>query len=105
EGEITVFGGGQWRPFLHVDDGADAIISCLEAPESRVAYRVFNVGSDDQNHTLADVAAIIAAEVPGTRVSVQPPNETEANYRVSFERIRTTLGFAPNRTVADGVAE
>jgi nucleoside-diphosphate-sugar epimerase len=51
EGEITVLGGSQWRPFIHVADGADAIIACLEAPEASVRNKVFNVGSDDQNHT------------------------------------------------------
>ena len=105
DGEITLFGGGQWRPFLHVEDGAEAILACLEAPEPRVAYQVFNVGSDEQNHTLADVGAIVAAAVPGTQVNVRSPNETEANYRVSFERIKSALGFTPRRTVADGVAE
>ncbi len=105
EGEITLFGGDQWRPFLHVEDGADAILACLEAPEPQVAYQIFNVGSDEQNHTLADVAAIISAEVPGTRVNVRAPNDVEANYRVSFDRIRNVLGFAPQRTIADGVAE
>jgi nucleoside-diphosphate-sugar epimerase len=105
EGAITVFGGSQWRPFLHVEDGAEAIVACLEAPESQVAYQVFNVGSDEQNYTMAQVAEIISATVPGARVQIESPSAAEANYRVSFERIRTVLGYQPRRTIAGAVAE
>ncbi|MFL5800076.1 MAG: NAD-dependent epimerase/dehydratase family protein [Actinomycetota bacterium] len=105
EGELTVFGGDQWRPFLHVEDGAEAIIACVEAPEPSVAYQVFNVGADEQNHTMAEMGQIVASAVPGARLRIEPPNAVEANYRVSFERIRTNLGFLARRTIADGVAE
>lgn len=104
-GEITVFGGSQWRPFVHVRDGADAILQCLRAPVDAVGGRVFNVGADDQNHTVAQIAEIIATVVPGVRVNVAPAAAQEADYRVSFARIRSAIGCVPRRTVADGVAE
>jgi nucleoside-diphosphate-sugar epimerase len=104
-GEITVFGGSQWRPFVHVRDAADAVLRCLQAPCSAVGGRVFNVGADDQNHTLAGIAEIIRSAVPGARVHVAPATAEEADYRVCFARIRSAIGFAPRRTVADGVAE
>jgi nucleoside-diphosphate-sugar epimerase len=105
EGEITVLGGSQWRPFVHVEDGAEAIVKLLEAPEHVVSHQVFNVGSDDQNHTLAQVADLVAAAVPGTRIRYEPGASDEANYRVSFASIRDAIGFRPTRTLADGVAE
>ncbi len=104
-GEITVFGGSQWRPFVHVRDVADAILRCLRAPCSVVGGNVFNVGGDDQNHMLAEIAEIIRAVVPGVQVHVAPATAQEADYRVCFARIRSVIGFAPRRTVADGVAE
>ncbi len=104
-GEITVFGGRQWRPFVHVRDGAEAILACLYAPYAAVGGRVFNVGADDQNHTLAEIAEIISQVVPGVRIHTAPGTEQEADYRVSFAAIRSGIGFAPRRTVADGVAE
>lgn len=104
-GEITVFGGSQWRPFVHVRDAADAILGCLRAPRSAVGGCVFNVGGDDGNYTVAQIAEIISTAVPGTKVNVAPATVEEANYRVSFARIRSAIGFAPQRTVADGVAE
>lgn len=105
EREITITGGSQWRPFVHVADGAEAIIRCLEAPLDVVSHQVFNVGSDRENHTLAEVAEIVAAAVPGVSVNFAEQAMTEANYRVSFARIRDALDFQPMRTVADGVAE
>jgi nucleoside-diphosphate-sugar epimerase len=105
EGEITIMGGQQWRPFLHVVDGAEAIMRCLEAPAKLVAHQVFNVGSDAQNHRLVDVAETIAGMVPGVRVRFEEAAAEEANYRVSFAHIQSTLGFTPRYTLADGIAE
>jgi nucleoside-diphosphate-sugar epimerase len=105
EGEITIRGGQQWRPFLHVADGAEAILACLRAPAERLDQRVFNVGSDEQNHRLAEVAGIIAQVVPDVRVHFQEAAAEEANYRVSFARIRSALGFVPRHTLSEGIAE
>jgi nucleoside-diphosphate-sugar epimerase len=103
--EITVFGGTQWRQFVHVRDGAGAILACLQAPPATVGGRVFNVGGDDQNHTLVQIAEIISQVVPDVRINMAPAAAQEADYRVSFACIRSALGFAPRHTVADGVAE
>jgi nucleoside-diphosphate-sugar epimerase len=106
EGEITIFGGDQWRPFVHVDDGAESILRCLEAPPELVRGKVFNVGSDDQNHTLAQIAQHISDLVPGVRVLYEGGRgAAEANYRVSFARIKSQLGFIPRRSLAEGLAE
>ena len=105
DGEITVFGGGQWRPFLHVADAAGAAMRCLETDVDLLRGQVFNVGADDDNYTLADVAAIVASQVPGARVCQQPAADVEANYHVSFARIREQLGFVPRRHLPEGVAE
>jgi nucleoside-diphosphate-sugar epimerase len=105
EGEISIFGGDQWRPFLHVADGADAIIACLEAPEDVVGYRVYNVGSDSENHRLVDLGAMVVEAVPGTHMNVGPPASVEANYRVSFRRIREEVGFVAQHSLMDGIIE
>jgi nucleoside-diphosphate-sugar epimerase len=105
DGEITINGGTQWRPFVHVADVADAVLRCLRASTSVVAGRVYNVGADEHNHTLLDVGEAVAAVVPGVTVRVEPALQTEADYRVSFDRIRTELGFRPARDLAFGIAE
>jgi nucleoside-diphosphate-sugar epimerase len=105
EGAISIFGGSRWRPFIHVADGCEAVIASLEAPHAAVGGEAFNVGSDEQNHTLTQVAEIIRSFVPGLEVNQEPGAENEADYRVSFQKIRQQLGFLPTRTVADGVRE
>jgi nucleoside-diphosphate-sugar epimerase len=105
EGEITIFGGDQWRPFVHVEDGATAIISALEAPEAAVWGDVFNVGSDEQNHTFRQIAEMIERHVPGTLVVYGPAAEAEANYRVSFAKIRERLGFRPTQSLDTAISE
>ncbi len=105
EGEITILGGQQWRPFIHVADGAEAIIKCLQAPTEVVSHQVFNVGSDEQNHRLLDIAELISGLVPGVRVRFEEAAAEEANYRVSFARIRSALGFVPRYSLTDGIAE
>ena len=105
DGEITIFGGDQWRPFVHVDDGAEVITRCLELPLDAVSGQVFNVGSDEQNYTLADVAGMIEGLLPGVRVNFTPKSEREANYRVSFAKLRTTVSFVPRHSLLDGVRQ
>jgi nucleoside-diphosphate-sugar epimerase len=105
EGSITIFDGDQWRPFVHVVDGSRAIIRSLEAPEQLVGGQVYNVGSEDQNLTLVQIAEVIRAEVPGVVIGFEETSESEASYRVSFRKVRQELGFSPVKTVAAGVRE
>jgi nucleoside-diphosphate-sugar epimerase len=105
DGEITITGGDQWRPFVHVSDCADAVMRCLYAPHSVVSGRIFNVGSNDQNRRLRDVGDLISAMVPGVRVVFGESACAEANYRVSFDRIEEELGFRPSLSLMDGIQE
>jgi len=105
EGTITIHGGEQWRPFIHVDDGAEAIIRCLQAPLGSVMGEVFNVGSDEHNHTIRDVGEMIKGAIPDAEVVVEPAHGEVANYRVSCKKISRTLGFSARRSVRDGIDE
>jgi nucleoside-diphosphate-sugar epimerase len=105
EGVISVHGGSQWRPFLHVDDGALAIMRCLEVPEEQIRGQLFNVGSDEQNFTVGQIGEAIAALIPHAQVLYQPAVADEANYRVSFAKIRDALDFTPRNSLADGILE
>jgi nucleoside-diphosphate-sugar epimerase len=105
EGHIDVFGGEQWRPFLHVADAAEACAQALAAEPQKLQGEIYNVGSNDQNHTLNDVADVIAAEVPGVEVRRQGAMTDPRDYRVSFDKIEKLLGFRPRHSVADGVRD
>lgn len=104
DGQIEVHGGEQWRPFVHVADVASCIKACLEAPASVVSGRTFNVGSDDQNRTIAEVATLIQEIAPETDVRVESSDD-HRNYRVSFGRVRDELGFVPSRDLREGIEE
>jgi nucleoside-diphosphate-sugar epimerase len=105
EGKITVFGGDQWRPFVHVDDAAEAVAMILEAPRELVANQVFNVGSNEQNFTINDVGRMVHDQVPTAELLINQQDADKRNYRVSFDKIRNLLGFTPKWTVAQGIAQ
>jgi nucleoside-diphosphate-sugar epimerase len=103
--EITIFGGDQWRPFVHVNDVSEAIIRCLKAPLPAVSGQVFNVGSDLGNYRLSEIGDIVERVVPDVEVSVQQSAEDQRNYRVSCDKIRRMVGFEAASTVEDGILD
>lgn len=105
EGRIPVFGGDQWRPFVHVDDAAEAIMRTLEAPLSLVGDQIFNVGSDEQNYTIQQAAEIVARLVPTAELIVEGADTDPRDYRVSFGKLNRTLGFEPQWTIEQGVKQ
>ncbi|HEC34979.1 MAG TPA: NAD-dependent epimerase/dehydratase family protein [Anaerolineae bacterium] len=105
EKRITIFGGDQWRPFVHVDDATGAILKCLDAPLHAVKGQTFNVGSDDQNYQIAQLGDLIKQLIPDVQVIHQDEDVDRRNYRVSFAKIRKRLGFNPHHTVAEGILE
>lgn len=102
ERKITIYNPDQWRPFVHVHDAARAFCLCLEAPEEVLRGEIFNVGSYAMNMTLGQLSEKVKALVPGTEVEIVESGDRR-NYRVSFEKIRSYLGFVCERTVEDGI--
>ncbi|MFZ1752670.1 MAG: NAD(P)-dependent oxidoreductase [Caldilineaceae bacterium] len=103
--KITVFGGDQWRPFVHVDDAALAVYTVLQAPEPLVRGQVFNIGSDEQNYTISQVGEMIHRMVPEAELISVGSDGDRRNYRVNFKKIRNTLGFEPQWTVEKGIQQ
>ncbi|WP_137291599.1 NAD-dependent epimerase/dehydratase family protein [Natronorubrum halophilum] len=102
---IPVFGGDQYRPNVHVADAARAYVECLTAPIEDVADTVFNVGSNRQNYRIDELATIVADCFPEASIEFRDELTDERSYRVEFEKIRTELGFEPERTVRDHCLE
>jgi nucleoside-diphosphate-sugar epimerase/CBS domain-containing protein len=101
DGRIQVFGGGQWRPLLGVEDAAEVYARCLEADLGKVGNQVFNVGSDAQNYRIEEVAGIISTALGGIPIHRDHSNLDARDYRVSFAKLSETLGFRPGQTIAD----
>ena len=105
EGQITIRGGDQWRPFVHVHDAALAVFKTLEAPFPLVKNQTFNVGSNEQNYTIYQIGKIINQFVPAAQIVDQGADADRRNYRVNFNKIRDILRFAPTWGVEEGVAQ
>ena len=108
-GRITVFGGSQKRPNIHIDDVCDLYALLLEVPDAVIAGRTWNAGY--QNRTVAEIAeivrAVVSREVPGRErlEIVTTPSDDLRSYHISSERIRRELGFVPKRTIEDAVRD
>lgn len=105
DGVITVFGGDQWRPFVHVEDAARSLMLVLEAPVDQVHNEIFNVGSDSQNATLGDIGRLVQRFVPEAEYIDSGLDGDRRNYRVDFSKIRERLGFTPNWTLEAGIEQ
>lgn len=105
EKDITVFGGQQWRPFVHVDDAAQSVRLALSADRSVVHGRTFNVGSNEQNLQIDEVAELIRAAVPGAEISQHGQDGERRDYRVDFTRIKKELGFVPKWSIEMGIQQ
>lgn len=105
EKKITVYGGDQWRPFVHVDDAALALMKALEAPITVAGNRIYNVGSNEQNYQIKTIAHLIQSALPTADIVSLSDDVDKRDYRVDFSRIRRELQFEPRWTVEAGIRE
>jgi nucleoside-diphosphate-sugar epimerase len=105
DGEIKIFGGQQWRPFIHVHDVADAIIKFLEVPLFADSPLIYNVGANSLNYQISEIGEIIKRLRPEVRVISMADESDPRNYRVSFNLIENRLNFKPEHTIESGVRE
>jgi len=105
EGEFTVFGGDQWRPFVHVSDVARAMVRCLDAPIKDVTGQIFNVGTDANNHTIQQIGEMVQRLAPESRLISNGSDQDMRNYKVSFDKIQSQIGFSCHVSVESGIRE
>ena len=103
--ELLVFDANTWRPYCHVRDFGRLIQQIIEAPQDKIAFEVFNAGGEINNFTKQGVVDTILAHLPEAKVRYQEHGADPRNYRVSFRKVRETLGFVPEYTVDFGVKE
>lgn len=107
--KITVFGGSQLRPNLHVQDYCNAVKTFMEAPTEKIANETFNVGYD--NMTIMEIAEVVKKVVEqeypeknGIAI-VTTPSDDLRSYHINSDKIKNTLGFAPTLSVEDAVRD
>ena len=100
EGKLTVFGGDQWRPLLHVNDVANAINHTLEDE----VKGIFNLHY--KNFKIIDIANEIIQKVPSAKIETTPMKFQDArNYQVSSEKLFNSTGFRAEVDLLSGIQE
>jgi nucleoside-diphosphate-sugar epimerase len=102
-GRITVFGGDQLRPNIHVDDMTDLYLKLLEAPDEIIDGKIWNAGY--HNLKVMEIAEKVREEIGQQVEIVVTPTDDHRSYHVSSERIRRDLGFVARRAIEDAVID
>lgn len=103
--KISLYGPSYWRPLIHVQDVADAIITVLKSPNEKIKGNIFNVGNSEQNFTKQDLANMIKNEIPTTKIVIEDEKKDLRSYKVSFDKIKEELGYSTKKSVKDGIQE
>ena len=107
--KITVFGGSQLRPNLHVQDYADLCKLLLVAPTEKVANQIFNCGY--QNMSIMEIAHMVKKVVEQEFPQKAPidivttPTDDNRSYHINSDKIKKTLGFVPKHTIEEAVRD
>ncbi len=102
-GQITVFGGAQMRPNIHIRDMVAAYLLLLQAPSDKIDGQIYNVGG--RNHTVRELAEIVRETIdPALPVETKPTND-ERSYKTSSHKIKRALGWEARLSVADAVRD
>ena len=102
-GKIPIMRDGkQWRPFVNVNDTSNAFIAVLESEPELVSGQVFNVGCDEQNIQIYDLAKLVA-EACNLPFNYEWYGDCDTrSYMVSFKKIKDTLDYKPKTTIEQG---
>jgi nucleoside-diphosphate-sugar epimerase len=106
-GRIAMTSDGQpWRPLVHVADICKAVVCALEAPDDTVRGQIFNVGCNDENYRVREIAEFVKAAYPECELTLGPSGGDNRSYKVNFDKITNELpGFSCEHRAADGAFE
>jgi nucleoside-diphosphate-sugar epimerase len=105
--ELIIYQRGYCRSFIHVRDVVHGIMAGLNAPDATVRGQVFNLGTEDGNYTKDEIVGLVIKRLPETVVTYKDLTfgGDIRDISISFDKIRTKLGFKAELTVDDGVRE
>lgn len=102
-GKITVFGGTQKRPNLHIEDMSEVYLFMLKQPEDKIQKKIYNVGY--QNYTVMQIAEMVRDTLGnGVDIEVTPSNDLRS-YHVNSDKIKNELGFVPRHTIQEAILD
>ena len=97
--EISVFGGKQLRPNIHIADMVDAYLVVLNAPKEKIAGEIFNVGTENQS--VLELAQTVQSVMGEDVKLVATPTNDNRSYHISSQKIANLLGFVPSHSIAE----
>lgn len=103
--ELLVFDEDTWRPYCHVRDFARLIEKVIYADNEKVNFEVFNAGGEVNNFTKKMIVDTIKEYLPEAKIKYGENGSDPRNYKVSFKKVKETLGFEPKYTVKNGIEE
>ncbi|CAN2046981.1 SDR family NAD-dependent epimerase/dehydratase [Candidatus Magnetomoraceae bacterium gMMP-1] len=103
KGQITVFGGEQKRPNLHIEDMTDAYIFLLEQGDEKIHKKIYNVGY--QNYKVREIAEMVKNTLGGNIPIETVATDDNRSYHVSSKKIKKELGFAPKHTIQEAILD
>lgn len=104
-GKIVVLGKNNHRPFLHINDAAQAYVDIINTDTKKISGEIFNVGSDDQNYSIHDLAISVANSISTNYLLEEKDTPDNRSYVASFHKIKKIVGFTPRYSVSDGSKE
>jgi nucleoside-diphosphate-sugar epimerase len=102
-GKITVFGGEQKRPNLHIEDMTDLYLFLLDQPPEKIHRKIYNVGY--QNYPVREIAEMVRATLGDAIVIETTPTDDIRSYHVSSKKIKEELGFEAKHTLEDAIRD
>ncbi len=103
KGGITVFGGEQMRPNIHIEDMTDLYVLLMELPDEKIQMKIYNAGYE--NYKVKDIAEMVRKNV-GSHIPITTvTTEDNRSYHVSSKKIREELDFVPKHTIEEAVVD
>jgi nucleoside-diphosphate-sugar epimerase len=101
--EISVFGGDQLRPNIHIADMVDAYMMLLKAPKDKIAGKIFNAGYENQ--PVCKLAETVKSVVGDDVKLINTPTDDNRSYHISSQKIKDELGFVTTHTIRNAVED
>ncbi|MEM7348016.1 MAG: SDR family oxidoreductase [Chloroflexota bacterium] len=103
-GKITVFGGEQKRPNIHIEDMTDLYVHLLTLPDEQISGKIFNAGYE--NHKVSEIAQMVKKVVGEDKIEiVTTPTDDNRSYHISSAKIKNEIGFEPQHSIEDAVSD
>ena len=102
-GKITVFGGEQKRPNLHIEDMTDLYLFILQQPSMKIHKKIYNAGFE--NYKVSKIAQMVKNTLGGDIPIITTPSDDNRSYHVSSQKIKTELGFEAKHSIEEAILD